>query len=499
MGPSKVSSPTPGKLAKAWNYPFVWTEHHQTPEQYDHLKYTCDTLAEECLDFLNGLQPSEGQLLNGQADAKDGSGGARASPQKKKKDLYALFRDHHAENEKTQKLWEQVTTIPEWVDWDQIARGQDVFFRYGEPILIGLTYQSLVGGTASARATEVLSRTGGFGIKNVWRRMLETTQFILECTNDLDSIKPGGAGFASCLRVRFLHATVRHRILQIAERHPSYYSTEKWCIPINDLDCIGTIAVFGATVVWQSLPRQGIHLRPQEIEDFIALWRLVGFYMGTPTDHFSTPEKARAIMESLYMYEYTPSETSKLHANNIILAVSENAPTPTSRSYLEANARWLNGDGLSDALGIGRPGLYYRTLIAGQCLLLKMTCYTARAVPFLDRSRLRSVRKMVWTSITSPGSGLQELTTFDFKHVPNVGDHSKNQGSELSWAEKKSKPFWTTDRKTLATLLFLGVTTVAVTWGLAKAALVTYRAADPQIEKWSAFLGSRIAAAYVHK
>jgi hypothetical protein len=49
-----------------------------------------------------------------------------------KRDLYALIRDHRHEkgNEKLLGLWNEVNTIPEWVNWDQIARGQEVFYRY---------------------------------------------------------------------------------------------------------------------------------------------------------------------------------------------------------------------------------------------------------------------------------------------------------------------------------------------------------------------------------
>jgi hypothetical protein len=48
-----------------------------------------------------------------------------------KRDLYALLHDHAFDDEKLGQLWNEVNTVPDWVDWDQIARGQDVFYRYG--------------------------------------------------------------------------------------------------------------------------------------------------------------------------------------------------------------------------------------------------------------------------------------------------------------------------------------------------------------------------------
>lgn len=237
--------------------------------------------------------------------------------------------------------------------------------------------------------TEVLARTGGFSPKVAKHRLYETTQHILQCTSSLASIQPGGEGFASSLRVRLLHAAVRRRILSLANEKPSYYSVEEYGIPINDLDSIGTISTFSATLIWLSFPRQGIILRQQEIDDYLALWRLIAFYLGTPTEPFATSEKAIAMMESLLISEINPSETSKLLANNVILSLQNQPPAYASRDFLNASARWLNGDELSDALGLGKPSFYYKALVAGQCIFFMGLCYTYRSVPYLDRRKIK--------------------------------------------------------------------------------------------------------------
>jgi hypothetical protein len=252
-----------------------------------------------------------------------------------------------------------------------------------------LAYQSLLGGMGAGRVTEVLARTGGFSTKVAKYRLYETTQHILQVTQSLDSIKPGGVGQVSSIRVRLLHAAVRRRIMNLASEKPSYYSVEELGTPINDLDCIGTIGTFSATLIWLGFPRQGIWIRDQEIEDYIALWRLVAYYMGTPTDVFQTPAKAKRMMESILISEVVPTETSKMLANNIILSLQGQAPTYASRDFLNANARWLNGNDLADALGLGRPGIYYWALVAGQCIFFMALCYTYRAIPYLDQRKIK--------------------------------------------------------------------------------------------------------------
>lgn len=109
----------------------------------------------------------------------------------------------------------------------------------------------------AGRVTEVLARTGGFSTKVAKQRLYETTQHILQVTRSLESVKPGGEGQASSIRVRLLHAAVRRKVLKLAAEKPSYYSVEDLGIPINDLDCIGTIGTFSATLLWLGFPVKG--------------------------------------------------------------------------------------------------------------------------------------------------------------------------------------------------------------------------------------------------
>lgn len=241
----------------------------------------------------------------------------------------------------------------------------------------------------AARVTEVLARTGGFSTKVAKHRLYETTQHILQVTKSLESIKPSGAGHASSIRVRLLHAAVRRRIMKLAVEKPSYYSVEEYGVPINDLDQIATISTFSSTLIWLGFPRQGIFLRQQEIVDYIALWRLVAYYLGTPIEYFETPERAKCIMESIFISEIQPSETSKILANNIILALESQPPAYASRDFLNASARWLNGKDLSDALGLGNPGWYYWALVAGQCIFFCALCYTYRSFEYLDQRKIK--------------------------------------------------------------------------------------------------------------
>lgn len=248
-----------------------------------------------------------------------------------------------------------------------------------------LTFLSLLGGMGSGRTVEVLDRTGGFGAKVVKRRLLETTQHTLGVHKNLESIKPGGEGFLSSVRVRLLHTSVRQRITQLAEAKPEYYSIKEHGVPVNDLDCIGTIGTFSTSLIWMGFPRQGIFLRQDEIVDYLALWRYIAYLMGTPHDWMATPESSKAMMESLLVSEIKPTKKSKTLANNIITGFEGEAPTFASRGYLNATTYWLNGSELCGELAIEKPSLYHSSLVGAQCLLFMLHGYISRSIAYLDK------------------------------------------------------------------------------------------------------------------
>lgn len=292
-------------MRTVWGHTFEWTPEHRTKHQMRPLLFTYDQLASDCLDRLDELSPPPAKRRAQESQAAD----SEHSPPR---DLYTLLRQHHAADAKLDQLWTQIHTVPPWVDWDQVSRGQDVFYRYGGPSIVSLTFQSLVGGMAGWRVVETLARTGGFGARVAKRRLLETFQHILQVTKDLDSVRPGGEGFESSIRVRLLHASVRRKITALARERPDYFDLAEWGAPINDLDSIGTVLSFSAALVWIGLPRQGIYLREQEIVDYHALWRWVAYLLGTPAERAcQTGGRARSCWRASSWQSWSPARCPK--------------------------------------------------------------------------------------------------------------------------------------------------------------------------------------------
>jgi hypothetical protein len=473
---------------RCWGYTFEFSDQHLTPETCEPLKRSYDTFGEAVLNRLNEISPPDQKNLprnnsrhvpqetspdqkNIDADApiRNDEKEATKSP---RRDLYAILRDNAPTDPLLGRFWDEVNTIPPWVDWAQIERGQDVFYRYGGACLTGLAYQSLLGGMGATRVVETLARTGGFSTKVARSRLFETTQHILQCTKSLSSIQPGGDGFASTLRVRLLHVAVRQRILALENARPGYYNTAEWGIPINDLDSMATIATFSATLIWISLPRQGIYIREQEKKDYIALWRYIGHIIGCPTEgFFDTPAHAKRVMEALLLYEIKPTPTSKVLANNIIRSLEGQPPGYASADFLTASARWLNGNDLCDQLGLQRPSPYYWILMSGQCLFFCFFCYTYRSVPSWDRQKIALLKRVFFDIIVNTKYGLKgEETKFEFKYVPEY-----ETVTLMGECEEEKQDYSAVERRNLRTFCigiaclglgaFVAVKVVSGVWG----------------------------------
>lgn len=469
-----------------YGYTFEWTDDHMTESEASKLRYRCDDLADRVLDRIDKISPptdASSQTHRRKRSPKPDES-TSGHPEHKKpldqppepappqRDLFALLRDNQASDPVLHQLWEEVTTIPSWVDWPQLSRGQDVFYRYGGANLTGLAYQSLLGGMGAARVVETLARTGGFSTKVARRRMFETTQHILQVTRSLDSLKPpSGEGFEATVRVRLLHAMVRRRILRLASSRPEYYSVEAHGIPINDLDSAATIATFSATLMFLSLPRQGILPLAHEVEDYIALWRYVAHVIGAPTAFFSSSRKARALMESVFLHEVHPTDTSAVMANNIILSLQGQPPGNASAEFLIASARWLNGPKLSDALKLPRPSLYYSLLMLGQCAFFAGFAYAHRVVPGWDKKHLQLLRKVFWQLVVESKFGLEgKETKFDFTYVPEY-----ETLTELGMRkEGEGGPVGIERRNLRALIILLTVVSIGL-WVWIKVALWTLR------------------------
>ncbi|KAG9232759.1 hypothetical protein BJ875DRAFT_465899 [Amylocarpus encephaloides] len=388
-----------------WGYGFDLTTDHLSTEEISKLRAQYDSLGSEVLGILQKIVANKDPAANGAPKA----------------DLYSVLRDNYQDNEVLSKFWDELHVTPEWVDWAQIERGQKFFGRYALGNATAFALQGFVReNSASPGIAEVFARTGGFAVRNLLSRVIETFTWVVHVTTSLESIQPGGEGHTSTIRVRLLHASVRQRITRLVESRPQYFDIKKHGSPVNDLDSMHAIALFCCMPMWDSLPKMGVYPTKQEITDFIALFRYISYLTGTPTSYWTTPKKAKAVMETMFLHELDPTNTSKILAYNFITWLSNAPPVYLSRDFLEAGCRWMNGHEMSDALGMGRPNLIYYLVFQGHNVVVFTLAYLQRFIPAFDRFMININRKLLYAAVTDHRHLVGGAGLFDFKFVPQL-------------------------------------------------------------------------------
>jgi hypothetical protein len=140
------------------------------------------------------------------------------------------------------------------------------------PITLLLSTSGLVSCYAAKKGAKVLTFTYRME-QTPYHRIAETGQYILLAFAP-DGLTEGGRGLMATLKVRLVHATVRHLIQR----------TGKWDrnangVPINQEDLLGTLIVFSYGVLW-GLERLGVSMTLQEQEDYLYAWQIIGELLG---------------------------------------------------------------------------------------------------------------------------------------------------------------------------------------------------------------------------
>lgn len=269
--------PKLGELVGKFGQDFAWSTLHWLPSELEPWRRRGD---EDVDALLHKLQPGPAvdvvKLACEAASAAPPAGGEKSKDTEKRAALAAW----HA----------RMSDVPEWVDWDQLQRGQEVFIVFAPSAALSLYYLSLIGGFSAPLITRVLRATAYLTAppKQVMRRLVDTGAMISACVNGgsdalrawrctmaqyfraflyaiLASIQltsaprrcvslacvqarperllmsgllllrcrragPGGAGWVAALQVRVLHAKVRQRL-----RGRKYWNQEEWGVPINQV------------------------------------------------------------------------------------------------------------------------------------------------------------------------------------------------------------------------------------------------------------------------
>lgn len=378
-----------------------------------------------------------------------------------------------------------------------IQLGQETFYKYSGGILLSLLHFSLAGGFASPRLTSVLKKTAYLvpadrktplseekqreqdqkeGEKT-WRRLIETTQWVLDVMESVDSMEPpdltasqeaeggaeptfGGLGRHATLQVRFLHAKVRSRL------GPRMPADEP--LPLNQADMLATLLSFSAAPL-ASLARMGVTVPREEREAYLGVWRHVGWLMGVDARLIrrclrDTAAADRALGSAIQnLFDADDLKEFRPPTYQILKSIASRPPFYTSFPLHCALASSLIGAELSDALGLPQPSLAIKVKVAVTYIGMWFTTFFGTYYPRrgweqtrLRLSKLLLRRLMVWnlgmkrSSFRGHAAGDAGMTD-----VPRDDEQAKKEVREYQWMMREMVAVYVVAGASAVGLLYL--------------------------------------------
>lgn len=299
-------------------------------------------------------------------------------------------------------LLASVATWPAWVDWQRVERGCQLFLRAGIAGGLVLGLRALPYGYAAPAGNKPLVFSGRLA-EMAPRRLAETARFVTAVCEP-GALRRRGDAFTIALKVRLMHAQVRRLLLR-----SGHWRADLWGAPINQHDMVATTLLFSQVFV-DGLRLMGLHVDPSEADDYIHLWRVVGWLLGVEEALLPVDERAaRTTAEAIYLTQGPPDRDSRALVAALLAGPAQTARTPAERRRAAVRmrisrqlCRHLLGNTLADALEVPHdrpavvPQLFYNTLAGLE--------RGRRSHPALGRLAA-SIGRRYWDAVLSIGLG----------------------------------------------------------------------------------------------
>ena len=253
-------------------------------------------------------------------------------------------------------LLEAHARIPLWVDQARAARGGRLFFRTGLVGAIVLGARSLVAGYCSPAGNKPLALTGTLEHGGA-KRLAETGKYVSAVSAE-DGLVPGGDGWQITLRVRLMHAHVRHLVHTSGQWRP-----DQWGAPINQHDLLATSLLFSSVFI-DGVRVLGLQVDRDEAEDHLHLWRWASWLMGVNIELLPDSEAhAQRISQVIELTQGPPDDDARRLVDQLLQPPPGQPARPFGRDLAQGLCYALLPRRQAEGLGLPRtPWRYAATL-----------------------------------------------------------------------------------------------------------------------------------------
>ncbi len=277
--------------------------------------------------------------------------------------------------------------LPEWADVEKIERAEVLFWDHGALSCTILFCASLPECYFVPNLAEVLHVAGQLE-RHTDHRVRSTAAMVFPVMLHGGLRSPTGSGVAQVLKVRLIHATIRHLILRgtpaqvldelgdqlhvdgagviepvaiggDASLHDALYargwSAGRMGLPCNQEELAYTLLTF-SYVCLRSLRRLGIGLPPEDELAVLHAWNVVGHVLGIRRELMAdTMEQAEALfaqMQAPHRLRFEGADPRPGLGKALIQALEESIPLRVLKPFPALMTRHLCGTAKAAAIGV---------------------------------------------------------------------------------------------------------------------------------------------------
>ncbi|MEV0054487.1 oxygenase MpaB family protein [Saccharopolyspora shandongensis] len=245
---------------------------------------------------------------------------------------------------------QEARVAPEWADQERLTRVHEFFEDDGIHIGTVLALGSMAMAYAVPLGAKMMSLT--HRLRYPERRMANTAQFVFDLMQP-DPFGPNSRFVVSAVKVRLIHATVRHHL-----RATGSWDEDRHGVPASQEHLLIVWLALSVQVL-DFLERLRIRVTAQEAEDYMHTWRVAGTFLGIPAAAMpSTASEARQLFATALARSAGPSEEGTELTGHLIDLYSGVLPGKVFDGVVPALLRRLIGKDVANLLKVPHSPLW---------------------------------------------------------------------------------------------------------------------------------------------
>ena len=231
---------------------------------------------------------------------------------------------------------------PTWFDAARMVKGQAVFESYAAEIMTLLGVLALPYCYAASPGNKALYLSTKMR-QNPHKRLTDTAEFIINVSTK-GNLTDNHIGHIHINKTRLTHAIARYYVSK-GEWDKS------WGVPINQEDMAGTNLAFSYLILI-GLNQSGFVLSDQEKEDYLYLWRYIGYQLGIEEKLLpATMKQAHTLAYRIKQRNFKISQEGIVLTEELLTYYRSVAPNDVAR-FIDSQVRYYLGAEVAGYVGL---------------------------------------------------------------------------------------------------------------------------------------------------